>query len=65
MVPGYTIISDKAGLISIIGVELKNFDKVLYQLKRLGFSGFVSVAHDEEYCTEEWYDSDFFVFVKI
>lgn len=62
---GYTIISEKAGLIDVIGVELKNFDKVLHQLKRLGFSGFVGVSHDQEHCEAEWYDPNFFVFVKI
>ena len=62
---GYTIISEKAGLIDVIGVELKNFDKVLHQLKRLGFSGFVGVSHDQECCEAEWYDPNFFIFVKI
>lgn len=62
---GYTIINDKTGLITIIGIELKDFDKVIKQLRRLGFSGFVGVSHDEEYCDEEWYDPNFFIFVKI
>ena len=62
---GYTIINDKTGLITVIGIELKDFDKVLKQLRRLGFSGFVGVSHDEEHCDEEWYDPNFFIFVKI
>ena len=55
----------KTGLITVIGIELKDFDKVIKQLRRLGFSGFVGVSHDEEHCDEEWYDPNFFIFVKI
>lgn len=62
---GYTIINEKSGLIVVVGVELKDFDKVLHQLKRLGFSGFVGVSHDQECSEAEWFDPNFFVFVKI
>lgn len=62
---GYTIIPDKTGLISVYGVELMDFDKVLHQLKRLGFSGFVSVSVDSQSCRDAIEAPDFYVFVRI
>lgn len=40
---GYTIAPQKDGLISVGFVDINKIEKVLHQLGRLGFSGFVNI----------------------